>query len=153
MRSLLLAAAFGTAAVATVAYAQDRHPAVKARQAYFQLLGANVGPLAAMAKGEMEYSAETAALHAKNLMTLTSYTVTPHFPEGTSNDDLLGETRALPVIWSDFDGFVEKYVGMVEQVEALQGAAGEGRAALGPALGQLGGSCKACHDDYRAKDF
>jgi cytochrome c556 len=28
-----------------------------------------------------------------------------------------------------------------------------GRAELGQAVGAVGGTCKACHDDYRAKDF
>ena len=154
MRRLLIAAAM-TAAVlpGAAALADPLDDAIKARRGYFTLLGANVGPLAAMAKGDIEYDAETAELHASNLGALTFYNPVPHFPAGSDNDAKFGDTRALPVIWDDLDGFLGKYQDMVEAVSALQGAAGEGRAALGPALGEVGGTCKACHDDYRAKDF
>ena len=155
MRRILLAtAALASLAGGYAAVAQSTDdPAIKARRAYFTLLGANVGPLAAMAKGEIEYDAAAAELHAGNLSQLTAYAVTPHFPAGTANADKPGETRALPEIWSDLDGFMEKYEDLVMQVDALQSVAGAGRGELGGALGQLGGTCKACHDDYRAADF
>lgn len=154
MRRLLLAACAAAAGLTgAMAAADPLDDAIKARRGYFTLLGANVGPLAAMAKGDMEYSAETAELHAMNLQAMTTYNPVPHFPEGSDNDAKFGDTRALPVIWADFDGFVEKYNALVEAVTALQPAAVAGRAELGQALGKVGGSCKACHDDYRAEDF
>jgi cytochrome c556 len=153
MRSLLLAGAVAAAAVAAYAQSDDRHPAVKARQAYFSLLGANVGPLAGMAKGEIDYDAETAKTHAANLSALTGYNIAPHFPAGTSNADLPGQTRSLPEIWENLPDVLDKNAALVAAVAELQGPAGEGRAALGPALGKVGATCKACHDDYRASDF
>jgi cytochrome c556 len=154
MRSLLLAAAMSTAALAgATAVADPLDDAIKARRGYFTLLGANVGPLAAMAKGEMDYSAETAELHASNLLAMATYNPVPHFPAGSSNDDKTGDTRALPVIWSDLEGFLEKYNDMTQAIADLQSPAVAGRAELGQALGKVGGTCKACHDDYRAKDF
>lgn len=154
MRHLLLAAVALTAGLAGAAAGADPlDDAIKARRGYFTLLGANVGPLAAMAKGEMEYSAETAETHATNLLALTNYNPVPHFPAGSSNAEKAGDTRALPVIFTDTPGFLEKYRDMVAAVTALQEPAVAGRGELGQALGQLGGTCKACHDDYRAQDF
>jgi cytochrome c556 len=154
MRHLLLAAAAMTASLAgAAALADPLDDAIKARRGYFTLLGANVGPLAAMAKGDVEYDASGAETHATNLLALTNYNPTPHFPAGSSNEEKAGDTRSLPVIWTDLDGFLEKYQGLVAAVTALQGPATEGRAALGQALGQVGAACKACHDDYRAADF
>ena len=156
MRLALIAAAALSlspmlAAVPALADAAD--DAVKARRAYFTLLGANMGPLAAMAKGDVEYSAETAALHAANLGALSTMTIAPHFPEGTSKEDRFGDTRALPNIWSDFSGFAGKAQGMAEAVAALQTVAAAGRAELGGGVQKVGAACKACHDDYRAQDF
>jgi cytochrome c556 len=153
MRSLLLAGAVAAAAVAAYAQSDDRHPAVKARQAYFSLLGANVGPLAGMAKGDIDYDADVAKTHAANLSAMTGYNIAPHFPAGTAKADLPGQTRALAGIWDNLDDVMTKNGAMVEAIAALQGPAGEGRAALGPALGKVGATCKACHDDYRASDF
>ncbi|MGF1660227.1 MAG: c-type cytochrome [Rubrimonas sp.] len=155
MRLALLAAAALSLSpmLADIAVADAADDAVKARRAYFTLLGANVGPLAAMAKGEVEYSAETATLHADNLGALSAVMIAPHFPEGTSKDDRFGDTRALPNIWTDFAGFAEKAEGLATAVAALQGVAGAGRAELGGGVQQVGAACKACHDDYRAADF
>ena len=126
---------------------------IKARRAYYTLLGANMGPLAAMAKGEVEYNAERAQLFADNMALMASYSPLLYFPEASSKDDRAGKTRALAKIWSDFDGFKSKFEDFQKAAANMKAEAGKGRAALGPAVGKLGGTCKACHDDYRAKDF
>ena len=153
MRLAAFAVLLAAGAAAGAAIAHSDNDFVKARQAYFTLLGANTGPLAAMAKGEIDYDAATAELHAANLAEMAAYNPTPHFPAGTAKEDLPGETRALASIWSDMDGFMERVAQFNEAVDALQGAAGAGRGELGQAVGRLGASCKACHDDYRAADF
>lgn len=150
MRFVVMAALALVPLMATAGPAEDT---VKARRAYFSLVGANMGALAGMAKGEVEYDAATAEAHAKNMALLASYNGAHLFMAGTSNEDVLGETRALPKIWTDIDGFRAKFGDFAKAVDALQSQAGAGRAALGPALGQLGGTCKGCHDNYRAKDF
>lgn len=156
MRFLFLAAAIAAPLTLTAVEATaDGHSEkiAEARRAYFKLLGANMGPLGAMAKGDAEYNAETAQLHAGNLLALNGYNAAPHFAAGTSNADLPGKTRLLPKAFEDFDGMMSKYNDYTKAVEALQAAAGGGLDALRPAVGNLGGTCKACHDDYRAKDF
>ena len=109
--------------------------------------------LAAMAKGEVDYNADAAAAHAKDLKTLTGYTISDLFAPGTSNADLPGKTRAKPAIWEDMPGFQEKAKAFVAAVDNLNENAGNGLDALRPAVGKLGAACKGCHDDFRAKDF
>lgn len=156
MRILFLTAALAAPLAFTAADAMaDGHSekVVEARRAYFKLIGANMGPLGAMAKGTTEYSAETASLHAANLKALNGYNASPHFAAGTSNEDMPGKTRLLAKAFSDFDGMMAKYNDYTAAVDGLAAVAGDGLDALRPAVGTLGGTCKGCHDNYRAKDF
>ncbi|MBU2962410.1 cytochrome c [Citreicella sp. C3M06] len=152
MRKLLIAT-LAAAVPATMALAQSAENTLKARQGFFQLISFEMGGLAAMAKGDVEYDAEAASAHAADLSTLMSLHIADYFAPETSNADLPGKTRAQPVIWEDMDGFMEKATALNAAVETMAGAAGNGLDALRPAVGQLGGTCKACHDDYRAKSF
>lgn len=152
MRPVLIALAVALPVVA-LAHADHHEDAVKARQSYFTLLGANIGPLAAMAKGEVDYDEALARLHARNLLTLAGYNAIPHFPQGTSKTDLPGKTRALPAIWETPDALASKFKDFNQAAVRLHEVAGNGAGALGPAVRDVGATCKACHDDYRAKDF
>ena len=96
---------------------------------------------------------ETAKAHAADMVTLTTLHVGDFYAPGTSKDDLPGATRALPVIWEDMGAFQEKGQAFGAALMELNAAAGEGLDALRPAVGKVGGTCKACHDDFRAKDF
>ena len=127
--------------------------AIKARRAFYTLLNANIGPLAAMAKGEVDYQAELAQLYADNLGQMAGYKKVPHFRQGSSKDDRPGKTRALAKIWSEVRSFQKKVDDFKAAALNVKAEAGKGRAALGSAVGKLGSTCKACHDEYRAKDF
>ena len=147
--ALILTAALA----ATAAVADMGDDVVQARRGYFKMLGLEVGPLGAMAKGEVDYDAAAAQAHADDLATLAGYGVGDLFLEGTSQDDRVGDTRALPAIWANLSDFQSKAEDFAVAAAALKEAAGQGRAALGPALGRVGETCKACHDDYRAREF
>jgi len=152
-RTAARAACVVAGVAAAAAKADPADDAIKARRGFFTLLGAEIGPLGAMAKGEAPYDADAAQRHAANLQALSGYRFGDLFVAGSSNDDKFGDTRALPVIWTDTAGFSEKAGGLVAAIGALQGVAGEGQAALAGGVGALGKSCGACHDTYRAKEF
>ncbi|TCO72484.1 c-type cytochrome [Rhodovulum euryhalinum] len=152
MRKVLLL----TAALATLpaaAMAADLEGVVDARRGFYSLLGANMDALVSMVKGDTDYDGAAAQSHADNLKLLTSYNMGHLYAPGTSNADMPGKTRALPAIWEDMAGVQEKGMAYVQAVEALNSVAGLDKAELGKAVQQLGGTCKGCHDDYRAKDF
>lgn len=125
------------------------NPAVKARQAHMQLYAHNIGILGAMAKGEREYDAGAASAAANNLATLASLQQGSYWTPGTSNAELGDETRALPAIWES--GSTAGQIGgqLAEAAAALAVVAGDGREALGPALGPVGKACGDCHKGYR----
>jgi cytochrome c556 len=147
MRIALIAAVLAAPTFAIADQAQDT---VEARQGYYKLLGANMGVFASMAKGAVEYDAAAAQTAADNMSVLTSYNLAPLFAPGTSSEDVDG-SRALPAIWSDMAGVQEKGAAFVAAVANMKEVAGQGKAEMAGALGQLGGTCKACHKAYRAK--
>ncbi len=124
--------------------------AVKYRQGAFRMIGWHIGPLAAMAKGEMEFDAATFASNAQAIADLAKYPENA-FPEGSSSDTV--ETRSKPEIWSDAAGFGEK-LDAFKSASADLASAAAGAGSLDDvkgAFGALGKSCKGCHDDYRHK--
>lgn len=73
------------------------------------------------------------------------------FPAGTGKD--VGKTHALPAIWEKPEDFAAKARGFERAAAAFQAATkGTDIAAMQASLGDLGKSCKACHDLYREKD-
>jgi len=73
------------------------------------------------------------------------------FPPGTGPD--VGKTDALPAIWEKPQDFQQKARDFQGAATAFNAAAKSGdMAAINKAFGDLGKSCKACHDPYRAKD-
>ncbi|MCC5999797.1 MAG: cytochrome c [Pararhodobacter sp.] len=135
-----------TSFVALPALSQEA--AVKARQGQFNLYAFNLGVLAGMAQGNVEYDAEAAQTAADNLFHLTRVDQIAMWPQGSDSASIEG-TRALPAIWEDLEGFVSRYNALQTAAEAMQGAAGTDLAALQGALGGLAGTCQACHQQFR----
>jgi cytochrome c556 len=61
-------------------------------------------------------------------------------------------TRALPVIWSDRDGFEKAAASLSDAGEALSKAAAAGNTeGVASAFQAVGAACSACHRTYRAR--
>ena len=125
------------------------NPVVKARKAHMTLYQHNVGPLFAMAKGDLEYNADTASTAANNLAALTKLSHRGYWAPGTSTDDLGEETRALPALWED--GSKDGEIGgqLAEAADSLAAVAGDGKEAMVGALGPVGKACGSCHENFR----
>lgn len=134
-------------ALPTVAMADPA--AIAARQGQFQLFAFNLGVLGTMAQGRTPYDADAAQNAADHLFHLTRHLNMALWPEG-SDSATAENTRALPVIWTDLEGFATRYSALQDATAAMQGAAGAGLPALQGAMGALGGACGACHQGYRA---
>lgn len=73
------------------------------------------------------------------------------FPAGTGPN--VGKTQAKAEIWQKPQDFAAKTAAFQKAAGAFQAAASKGNAAATKAaFGDLGKSCKACHDSYRSKD-
>ncbi len=127
--------------------------AIEHRRAHMQLIWRDFGPVLSMAKGDMEYDAATAQVHADNLRALSSYNPTALFPAGTAKPDRDGDTRALPAIWERLDDFLAAYGNFTTAMAQVAEVASNGQPELAAAVFDAGKSCGACHDDFRAEKF
>ena len=132
--------------------AQDpNEKAIEARIAVMKLQSWYAGPLFQMAKGDVEYDAETARTYAANLNTMVNVDAGAMWPEGTDNKSYEGKTRALPELWTTWPEAGKKAEALSEAAAALAEVAGDGLDALRSKIGAVGKACKGCHDDFRAE--
>ena len=125
--------------------------AIKARQGEMQLRAFNVGPLFGMAKGKIDYDADLAKKLAGNLKLMLDLDNGRAWAKGSDIDSYMGDTTALPKIWTTYpeiSKYGKKYVAAVNELAAV---AGDGRDALKSKMGAVGKSCKGCHDEFREK--
>ncbi|MCW5750105.1 MAG: cytochrome c [Alphaproteobacteria bacterium] len=130
-------------APAMVALAQA--DAIKERKDNRQEMRKAMGAIKAVidAKGD----AKTVVPLAERLVNLEK-AFSGHFPAGSDK----GETKALPAVWSDWNGFLAASKNTQEAATKLaQVAAAGDLAGVGQQFGAVGGTCGACHDKYRAK--
>ena len=132
------------------AHFNDKEPNQSYRQSYFTLVAMNFGPLAAMAKGDMPFDAKMAEGFASDLADVTELNLMRGFAPGSDK----GTTRAKPEIWSNLDDFKSKLEDMRREADKLEDIAEEGDPkAIAMQTGAVGKTCKACHDEYKAKDY
>lgn len=133
--------------IATPAAAQFAKPedAIKYRQSAFALMGAHMGRLSAVVKGEVPYNREDVMRNAAIINTLSSLPWQAFGP-GTEGG------KAEPAIWKESAKFKSGADRMQAAVAELNSAAQSGNPEnLKKALGATGQTCKACHDDFRKK--
>lgn len=151
-RTLLVSAAvaaLGTSSVALSHLVQEE-PMQSYRQSYFTLLAMNFGPIASMLKGEMAWDEERLQMFADTFAAVAGTDVTRAFPPGSDK----GTTRAKPGIWDNKDDFGDKFADLQAAAANLKEAAATGdKGTIADAVKQTGGACKACHDEYKAKDY
>ncbi len=133
-----------------ISHFDDKEMAQSYRQSWFALVASNFGPMAAMMKGDMPYDESRMKEHANDLSALMSMDIMRGFADGTDK----GTTRAKPGIWDNKADFTAKMDDLIEAVAALDAAAQTGdKNEIAPAFGATGKACKACHDDYKSKDY
>lgn len=148
--ALVGAAALLVAAAPAAAQFQKPEDAIKYRQSAFTVMASHFGRVAAMAQGKVPFDAKAAAANAAIAATMAPLPYTA-FGAGT---DKGAPTRAKAEIWSDGAKFKSLTDDMQAAMVKFEAAAKTGdldqiKAALGP----LGKSCKACHDDFRNEKY
>lgn len=148
MKKAIVAALVGaTAILSTSAMAQFQKPedAIKYRKASFTVMAAHFGRIGAMANNRVPFDAKVAADNAAIVETMSKL---PWAGFGAGTDK--GDTRALPVIWTEQAKFKDNADKMQAEVAKLSAAAKTGNLdAIKTAFGAAGQTCKACHDDFR----
>lgn len=130
---------------AGVAIAKEgvQDPTVKARMELMETVGASTKVLGDMATNKAPFDASAAAA-AKAALVAAAADIPAKFE--TEADDPVSEAR--PDIWMNTEGFVEKAQALETAAGAIDVASLEG---IQAGMGDIGGSCKSCHTDFRAK--
>ncbi len=145
----LVLLAVSAAAVSFTASAQFAKPedAIKYRKAAFTVMGAHFGRLGAMAQGKAPFDAKAVADNAEVVANLAKLPWAA-FGEGTDS----GETKAKPEIWKQSAKFKEAADKLQAESAKLVTAAHTGKEdAFKAAFTATAGTCKSCHDDFKAK--
>jgi cytochrome c556 len=141
-----------TTLVATpVATRADSSPegVVKYRQLVMKSIGAHMGGISTILKGEVDYGPKHIEEHAEAISDMAQL-LPDAFREnvGTSG----GENVAKQEIWGDWDNFLAKAKGFQEASANLAKIAESGNmVAIGDGMKALGGACGACHTAFRVK--
>jgi cytochrome c556 len=106
-------------------------------------VGASTKILGDMAGGKSTFDASAAA--AAKAALIAAAVATPAAFEMEADDPV---SEARPDIWMNMEGFVEKAKGLETAAGAIDVSSVEG---IQAGMGAIGGSCKACHSDFRAK--
>jgi len=147
LSSLVLAVVALTSAVGAFAQFAKPEDAIKYRKNALFVMQQHYARVGAMAAGRVPFDPKAAA---DNIAIAESMSKLPWaaFGEGTDK----GDTKAKPEIWKEPAKFKEKAEKMQMEMTKLAAATKTGNLDnVKAAFQAASGSCKACHDDYRAK--
>jgi cytochrome c556 len=137
-------------AIPASAQFQKSEDAIKYRQGAFRVMAEHFGRIGAMANGRVPFDAKVAQENMALVVALHKLPFSA-FAEGT---DKGAPQRARPEVWKDGAKFKAASERMMSEVAKLDAAAKGGSLdAVKSAFGATGGACKACHDDFRARDY
>lgn len=151
MKQIILSTTLATAvAVPVWAHIERSEPLQSLRQSYFALLGMTLSPMGDMVKGKMDWDNARFARWAQDLAAVASFEVERGFAPGSEE----GKTRAKPEIWLEMDDFNSKLNDLRNQSARLaEVAEGGDLDAVKAQFGATAKTCKACHDQYKSKDY
>lgn len=112
-----------------------------------------IGKASKAIRRELDGSAPNLAAVRSGAATIASLSgkASRWFPAGTGPD--VAKTRAKPEIWQDPTDFAAKMHNFQVSAAALNSAAAGGDVtAMKARFSDMGGTCKACHDKYRAEE-
>ena len=128
---------------AALAHGGVKNREVLARMEVMSAIGQQMKVIGSMAKGEADFDAD--AVNAALIEIAAQSAQVPAMFETPATDP---KSEALPVIWEQWDRFTEDAREAETVAERLAGSVSD-PSDLGPVLGQLGATCRACHATYR----
>jgi cytochrome c556 len=143
---LLGAASLALALPASAQFAKAED-AIKYRQSALFVMQQNFGRVAGMAAGRVPFDAKVAADSAAVAEYMAKL---PWAGFGPGTD--MGATKAKPEIWTDkakFDDYANKT--KIEMSKLAVAAKSGNLDSIKAAVNATSGTCKSCHDDFRAK--
>jgi cytochrome c556 len=144
--ALTIALAWGAATVS----AQDKLAEVMDRRDTMKAQSKAIETIKGYIDGKTDQADATKS--ADDLVKLATSLPTK-FPQGTSADDFPGKSGAKPIIWTDWNKFLEGQKTMASLAEKLDAAVKSGdKKATEDGFAAIGkDGCGACHGTYRLK--
>ena len=151
MKTTLLIAALSVAMAGTALADVKPSDAIKYRQSGYAFMAWNMGRIKTNVEGG-QYNKEEVIKAANAIQAIANSGMGSLYLPGTDKGKGWEETHAKPAIWTEKEK-LGKIAGDFnrEANEMAKVAATGDAAAVGAQLGKLGGTCKACHDDFRVK--
>ena len=122
----------------------DAEAEIAYRKGVMKVVGGHMSAMGAILRNGIH--TDDLGYHAEGMAAIAE--IAPDvFPAGSGE----GKTKALPEIWEKpeaFRGAMDQFVSAADDMASAVG--GGDRAQIGPAIKALGGSCKGCHDDFKA---
>ena len=141
MKALVVGSLLALAAGGALAADDDL---VKFRQSNMSIIGGHMSSIVAIAKGEAPYK-DQMAFHAQGLAAAAEH-VKAVFKEKAESR----KSEAKPEIWSKWDEFAKRADDFKAASDKLAKAAtGSDQGAIRSAMGDVGKSCKGCHDNFK----
>lgn len=149
-----LAVGAATAALAAGALAQQApkpEQLIKWRQSAYQVIGWNAGRIKAALDGN--YNKDEVVKAANTIAALANSGLGALFAPGTEHGKGWHETSVKPELFQDSKKAAERGADFAKEANELARVASAGdQATIKEQYGKLTRTCKACHDDFRAKD-
>lgn len=146
-RLLSALAILASALVATSAAAANPERAIHYRQNVFGLVGWNFSAMGEMVRDKRPWDAAEFSSRAERVAQLAKMT-DEGFPVGSATGAM---TEAKASIWDNLADFNAKMDDFRRESDALASIAKAGDAdAMKAQFAKTGGTCKACHDEYKA---
>jgi cytochrome c556 len=146
--SVISSATFVTLAASVVAWAATPVEIQKQRHEHYEALGDAFKVVRDNSRGNPDFAALDKAIAVIQKATVDQG---KWFPKGTGPE--AGKTRALPEVWSKPEEFAAAQKMFADKAGPLIAAVKARDAdAMGKAFREVGGSCKNCHDGFRAPE-
>lgn len=146
-----LALAVLAAAIAGGAVAQVKpEDAIKFRQSGYGFMAWNMQRIKASVEGQ--YNKDEVLKAATAIQAIANSGMGALYPAGSDKGTGWEPTRAKAEIWTEKDKLGKAAVAFNKEANEMAKVAAAGdAAAVKEQLGKLGGTCKGCHDDFKAK--
>ena len=126
--------------------------AMEYRQGLMHVISYKAARLRGMADGDIPVDEAQFLKAATDLVAATGM-LEEAFPEGSDSESLAGASNALPDVWEDWNGFLERRAALVEAARTVaeQARSGGFAAAQATASEQIGPACGGCHRTFRQR--
>lgn len=150
MKAKLLLALVSVALTGTAVAQVKPEDAIKYRQSGYAFMAWNMGRIKQNVEGNFNKDEVVKAANA--IQAIANSGMGALYLPGTDKGKGWEDSRAKPEIWTDKEKMGKVATEFVKEAnEMAKVAAGGDAAAVKAQLGKLGGTCKGCHDDFKAK--